>query len=157
MKRSHQTRQTRWRKEPYRLSIRKAAQALARQGSQISPESIRLVHPRDIHIDPRRGTAEIRGPITPEEHRQLAFLENRVMAFQEEVEFLQAEIAKETDPADLAFLRKELNSARARLARFQDCVRAYRGKPDPFDELVAGWENAQATFKKPEAGDPKTE
>lgn len=106
----------------------------ARQNNLPIPNPI--PHPDDIDIDPRTGTVKFRGPVTQKEKEFYDFLRDRENVLQEAVESLEGEVQSAVDAQSRAELEAELRKAEKMLEETQDTIRAFRGDPDPIDDVL---------------------
>lgn len=102
-----------------------------------------IPHPDDIDIDPRTGTVTFRGPVTKKEKELFKFLLEREKVWQEEVSSLKVEIETATDADSLAENESELREAQEALEEVQDAIRAFRGDPDPIDNILEARREAE--------------
>jgi hypothetical protein len=107
-----------------------------KRSGKTGPEPV--PHPDDIVIDPRKGTVEIRGPVTQEEKAILDYLIDREQASREEVEILNHHLDDEWRCDDREMYEAELRDAEEQVEYFQDCIRKLRGeRKDEFDLVRA--------------------
>lgn len=76
-----------------------------------------LPHPDHIKLDPRTGTVRITGPMTEEEKKEWDRIVEIRDGYQEECDWLVAEIEKAEDPDLLEVFRKDLELNRRILAK----------------------------------------